>query len=374
MAKKVLVFVGTRPEAIKLAPVVRELKNYPESFLLKVCSTGQHKEMLAQVFSDLEFSPDISLNVMTGDQSLSSLTSKLFEEISSVLIKEKPDWIIVQGDTTTVMVASLCAYYFKIRIAHVEAGLRSYNKWSPFPEEVNRKLVSVVADLHFSPTETSRSNLVKEGVDPATIIISGNTGIDALFWVLERYKSHELSFPKSIGELIISKEKFFLVTGHRRENLELGLINLCSAINLLTKIYPECYFVYPVHLNPRVQRTVLESLAGNAKILLTEPLPYSQFVSLMSSSFAIITDSGGIQEEALALKKPVLVVRDETERPEGVEAGGSILVGTRTEEIISAAAKLIDDRSFYESMTQSVNPYGDGHSASIIVAKLKSHK
>ena len=370
---KVLIFVGTRPEAIKLAPVVRELRNFPDSFVFKVCSTGQHKEMLAQVFSDLEFLPDISLNVMTDDQSLSTLTSKLFEEISQVLIDEKPDWIIVQGDTTTVMVASLCAYYFKIRIAHVEAGLRSFNKWSPFPEEVNRKLVSVMADLHFSPTETSRSNLVQEGVDPATIVISGNTGIDALFWVLARYKSHELGFSENMSELVASKKSFFLVTGHRRENLESGLINLCTAINLLTQRYPDYYFVYPVHLNPRVQKTVFELLAGNAKILLCDPLPYRQFVRLMSSCFAIITDSGGIQEESLALKKPVLVFRDETERPEGVEAGGSVLVGTETEEIYSAAVKLIENRDFYESMTQSVNPYGDGHSASVIVAKLKSY-
>lgn len=371
MVNKVLVFVGTRPEAIKLAPVVRELKNYPEFFSLKVCSTGQHKEMLAQVFSDLEFSPDISLGVMTNDQTLSSLTSKLFEGISQVLIEEKPDWIIVQGDTTTVMVASICAYYFKVRVAHIEAGLRSSNKWSPFPEEMNRRLVSVLADLHFAPTITASENLVKEGIDPANIIVSGNTGIDSLFWVLAKYADHDLGFSDSISEMLDSRMNFILITGHRRENLDSGLSNLCDAIKTLSVKYPEIYFVYPVHLNPRVQKTVSESLGGVQRVLLCDPLPYRQFVKLMSSCFAIITDSGGIQEECLALKKPVLVVRTETERPEGIEAGGSLLVGTQARDIVSAVEKLILNTNFYESMKETVNPYGDGNSAALIVNELR---
>jgi UDP-N-acetylglucosamine 2-epimerase (non-hydrolysing) len=369
---KVLVFVGTRPEAIKLAPVVQELKNFPESFSVKVCSTGQHKEMLAQVFSDFEFFPDISLNVMTNNQSLSSLTSKLFEGISQALLEEKPDWIIIQGDTTTVMVASLCAYYYKISVAHIEAGLRSFNKWSPFPEEMNRRLVSVMADLHFAPTNASSANLVQEGIDPAKIVVSGNTGIDALFWVLSRYENYELGFSESMSELLDSKRNFFLITGHRRENLESGLSNLCEAIKTLADRYPDFYFVYPVHLNPRVQKTVFELLGENERILLCDPLPYRQFVKLMSSCFAIITDSGGIQEEALALKKPVLVVRAETERPEGVEAGGSLLVGTHVEGIVSAAEELIVDKNFYDRMTLTANPYGNGNSASIIIDELRS--
>jgi len=369
---KVLVFVGTRPEAIKLAPVVQELKNFPESFSVKVCSTGQHKEMLAQVFSDFEFFPDISLNVMTNDQSLSSLTSKLFEGISQALLEEKPDWIIIQGDTTTVMVASLCAYYYKISIAHIEAGLRSFNKWSPFPEEMNRRLVSVMADLHFAPTKASSANLVQEGIDPAKIVVSGNTGIDALFWVLSRYENHGLGFSESMSELLDSKRNFFLITAHRRENLESGLSNLCEAIKTLVDRHPDFYFVYPVHLNPRVQKTVFELLGENERILLCDPLPYRQFVKLMSSCFAIITDSGGIQEEALALKKPVLVVRAETERPEGVEAGGSLLVGTHVEGIVSAAEELIVNKNFYDSMTLTANPYGNGNSASIIIEELRS--
>ena len=370
--KKILVFVGTRPEAIKLAPVIRELKNYPELFSLKVCSTGQHKEMLAQVFSDLEFFPDINLNVMTEDQSLSFLTSKLFEGIAQVLIEERPHWIIVQGDTTTVMVASLCAYYSKVRVAHIEAGLRSLNKWSPFPEEINRRLVSVLADLHFAPTETSRTNLVQEGIDPAKIVVSGNTGIDALFWILSSYENHELGFSESLTQLLASKKNFFLITGHRRENLGSGLISLCAAIKTLAERNPDFYFVYPVHLNPRVQTTIFELLGGNTRILLCDPLPYSQFVRMMSTCFAIITDSGGIQEESLALKKPVLVVRAETERPEGIAAGGSLLVGTNTDDIVLAAQKLIESRDFYESMTLTTNPYGDGNSASVIVETLKS--
>jgi UDP-N-acetylglucosamine 2-epimerase (non-hydrolysing) len=371
MVKKVLVFVGTRPEAIKLAPVVRELKNYPESFSLKVCSTGQHKEMLAQVFSDLEFSPDISLGVMTNDQTLSSLTSKLFEGISQVLIEEKPDWIIVQGDTTTVMVASICAYYFKVRVAHIEAGLRSRNKWSPFPEEMNRRLVSVLADLHFAPTITASENLVKEGINPANIVVSGNTGIDSLFWVLAKYADHDLGFSDSLSEMLGSRMNFILITGHRRENQESGLSNLCEAIKILAVKYPELYFVYPVHLNPRVQKTVYESLGAVQRVLLCDPLPYRQFVKLISSCFAIITDSGGIQEECLALKKPVLVIRTETERPEGIEAGGSLLIGTQVKNIVSAVEKLILNTNFYESMKETVNPYGDGNSAALIVNELR---
>jgi UDP-N-acetylglucosamine 2-epimerase (non-hydrolysing) len=369
---KILVFIGTRPEAIKLSPVVREIKKYPDFFSVKVCSTGQHKQMLDQIFSDLEFFPDISLSVMTEDQSLSYLTSKLFDGISKVLIEEKPDWIIIQGDTTSVMIAGLCAFYSKVRVAHIEAGLRSFDKWSPFPEEINRRLVSVLADLHFAPTENSKTNLVQDGIDPAKIVVSGNTGIDALFWSISRSENRELIFSEALNQLLVSKKNFFLITGHRRENLGSGLFNLCSAIKTLSERNPDFYFVYPVHLNPKVQKIIIESLGGSDRVLLCEPLPYRQFVRLMSSSFAIITDSGGIQEESLALKKPVLVVRSETERPEGIAAGGSLLVGTNATDIVEGAQKLIESKDFYESMTLTTNPYGDGSSASIIITTLKA--
>ena len=347
-----LVVFGTRPEAIKLAPLILKLR---QQFKVKICVTGQHREMLDQVLSVFKINSDFDLNLMKPNQNLTSLTSGVLEGVHSVLEKEHVDWIIVQGDTTTSMAAAIAAFYKKINIAHVEAGLRTSEKFSPFPEEINRQLTSRLADLHFAPTEKNRDSLIQENIPPEKIFVTGNTVIDALQWVLK-------NIPEPVWDLPFhpSDKRMILVTGHRRENFGEGFQNICKAIKTLAVKNPSVEFVYPVHLNPNVQKPVTTLLANQGNIHLIEPLDYQKFVHFMNRSYFILTDSGGVQEEAPSIGKPVLVMRDTTERPEAVEAGTVMLVGTDQNQIVKNSQKLIDDKTHYQSMSFSHNPYGDG--------------
>mgnify|MGYP001356321281 FL=1 len=347
-----LVVFGTRPEAIKLAPLILKLR---QQFKVKICVTGQHREMLDQVLSVFKINSDFDLNLMKPNQNLTSLTSGVLEGVQGVLEKEHVDWIIVQGDTTTSMAAAIAAFYKKINIAHVEAGLRTSEKFSPFPEEINRQLTSRLADIHFAPTEKNRDSLIQENIPPEKIFVTGNTVIDALQWVLK-------NIPEPVWDLPFhpSDKRMILVTGHRRENFGEGFQNICKAIKTLALKNPNVEFVYPVHLNPNVQKPVTTLLANQGNIHLIEPLDYQKFVHFMNRSYFILTDSGGVQEEAPSIGKPVLVMRDTTERPEAVEAGTVMLVGTDENDIVKNSQKLIDNNTHYKSMSFSHNPYGDG--------------
>ncbi len=347
-----LVVFGTRPEAIKLAPLILKLR---QQFKVKICVTGQHREMLDQVLSVFKINSDFDLNLMKPNQNLTSLTSGVLEGVQGVLEKEHVDWVIVQGDTTTSMAAAIAAFYKKINIAHVEAGLRTSEKFSPFPEEINRQLTSRLADIHFAPTEKNRDSLIQENIPPEKIFVTGNTVIDALQWVLK-------NIPEPVWDLPFhpSDKRMILVTGHRRENFGEGFQNICKAIKTLAVKNPSVEFVYPVHLNPNVQKPVTTLLANQHNIHLIEPLDYQKFIHFMNRSYFILTDSGGVQEEAPSIGKPVLVMRDTTERPEAVEAGTVMLVGTDQNQIVKNSQKLIDDKTHYQSMSFSHNPYGDG--------------
>ena len=347
-----LVVFGTRPEAIKLAPLILKLR---QQFKVKICVTGQHREMLDQVLRVFKINSDFDLNLMKPNQNLTSLTSGVLESVQGVLEKEHFDWVIVQGDTTTSMAAAVAAFYKKTNIAHVEAGLRTSEKFSPFPEEINRQLTSRLADIHFAPTEKNRDSLIQENIPPEKIFVTGNTVIDALQWVLK-------NIPEPVWDLPFhpSEKKMILVTGHRRENFGEGFQNICKAIKTLAVKNPSVEFVYPVHLNPNVQKPVTTLLANQGNIHLIEPLDYQKFVHFMNRSYFILTDSGGVQEEAPSIGKPVLVMRDTTERPEAVEAGTVMLVGTDENDIVKNSQKLIDNNTHYESMSFSHNPYGDG--------------
>lgn len=367
---KVMVFAGTRPEAIKVAPVIHELYQR-DNVTTIVCNTGQHKEMIQQAFHDFDITPSLNLDVMQPNQTLASLSSRLFEKIDQTLKDEQPDWILVQGDTTTVMVSALCAFYRDIRVGHIEAGLRSFNKWAPFPEEVNREIVSKVADLHFAPTKMAYANLIREGIDPDDVFVTGNTVIDALHWMKDKIKGHEDElFDPRIVKVLREGKRLVLVTGHRRENLGDGFVEICQAVRELAEHYEDVFFVYPVHLNPRVQEPVMEILGNNDHILLFPPLSYKPFIALLNASYMVLTDSGGIQEEAPALGKPVLVMRDVTERPEGVKAGVSKLVGPHRQAIVQYASHLLDDEKAYKEMAHAENPYGDGYASSRIIDAL----
>ncbi len=372
--KRVLVIFGTRPEAVKLAPVIKEL-NRRSGVDTKVCITAQHREMLDQVLNIFQITPDIDLNLMTPNQSLADISAAIFADLDRVLADLKPDWILVQGDTTTVMATALLGYYHRIRVGHVEAGLRTGDKWQPFPEEINRKVAGAVADLHFAPTEWSRQNLLKEGIPDSIIKVTGNPVIDALHYVARMPTPKKvLDIFDQIGLAREAKEsdpRLILVTAHRRENFGQPLENICAALRVLAESYQQkLRIVYTVHLNPNVQEPVYRNLQGIPNITLLPPLDYHPMVHLMKRASIVLTDSGGLQEEAPDLGIPVLVLREVTERPEGVEAGTVKLVGTDTDEIVKQTKQLLDDPSEYSRMAQAVNPYGDGHAAERIVQIL----
>lgn len=370
MTIKVLSVFGTRPEAIKLAPVVRELAKYPEEIISRVCITAQHREMLDQVLDLFEISPDYDLNLMKPNQSLEALTSRILLELTPILQKEKPDWLLVQGDTTTVMAASIAAFYQGVKVGHVEAGLRTGDKKHPFPEEINRRIAGVVADFHFAPTQWARENLLREGIPSEQVLETGNTVIDALQWVVQ------LSPPAAMRELLaqIAGKRLVLVTAHRRENFGKPIEQICLALRDIAKgNAKDVHLIYPVHLNPRVQEPVYRILKDVPNITLLPPLDYLSLVHLMKNAYLVLTDSGGIQEEAPGLGKPVLVLREKTERPEGVEAGTVRLVGTDKDKIIANTRELLDHSQAYRQMAQAVNPYGDGKASERIVKGILNH-
>lgn len=368
--KKVMIFAGTRPEAIKVAPVVIAMRQ-SESLRPVLCSTGQHREMLAQALGDFGLMPDLSLDVMTDGQSLASLSGRLFGVLDEAIEAERPDCVLVQGDTTTVAIASLCAYYHGIPVAHLEAGLRSHDKRSPFPEEVNRRVAGVVADVHFAPTAKARENLLAENAPAETIHVVGNTVIDALGMIGEQVRGDDTLLHPQVQEARRTGKRIILVTGHRRESFGEGFHNICRAIRRLADTFEDVVFFYPVHLNPRVRESVHSLLSGHDRIILGEPLGYREFVAHMVGSHMVLTDSGGVQEEAPALGKPVLVMRDVTERTEGVEAGTARLVGTTEAGIVEGVTLLLDSEAEYGEMARAVNPYGDGASAKRVVAVLE---
>jgi UDP-N-acetylglucosamine 2-epimerase (non-hydrolysing) len=368
--QKVLTVFGTRPEAIKLAPVVHALKDSPD-FETVVCVTGQHRQILDQMLGFFGVKADHDLNVMRPDQSLSGLSSRTLEALQPVLERERPDWVVVQGDTTTAMSAALAAYYARIKVAHVEAGLRTGDKYAPFPEEVNRRIIGVIADLHFAPTPTARAALLAESEDDARITVTGNTGIDALFWTLERARSGGVGPPADV-EAAIGARRLVLVTAHRRENFDSGLEEICRALRTLTERFEDVVAVLPVHPNPNVKGPIERLLGGAPRVHLTAPVDYGPFVWLLDRASVILTDSGGIQEEATALGKPMLVMRDVTERPEAISAGGALLVGAHAGPIVTQASDLLTDAGLYERMSRGSDVFGDGRAAPRIVEALRA--
>lgn len=366
---RIAIFVGTRPEAIKLAPLVINLRQR-DSVSVTLVSTGQHREMLSRALNDFGLKPDVELDVMQPNQTLASLSSRLFAAIDTVLAAEPYDWVIVQGDTTTAMVASMCAFYRKQRIGHVEAGLRSHNMYEPFPEEFNRRVTGLIAGLHFAPTPRAAACLLNEGIPAEAVHVTGNTGIDALLMMAGQVRHSPPPMPDAVVSLRARHQRYVLITGHRRENFGQGFENICQAILTLARRHPETGFLYPVHLNPNVRAPVHALLAGQDNICLAEPLDYRGFVSLMAGCHFLLSDSGGVQEEAPSLGKPVLVMRDVTERPEGVDAGCAALVGASTERIVSIADELLNNSARYAHMAQARNPYGDGRASEMIATLL----
>ncbi|MDX1971656.1 MAG: UDP-N-acetylglucosamine 2-epimerase (non-hydrolyzing) [Candidatus Sumerlaeia bacterium] len=355
MPKRLSVLFGTRPEAIKLCPLVLELRK-SSALQTEVCSTGQHRQMLDQVLGLFGVQPDVELNLMTSGQSLAGFTARALEQVDAYLERSKPDLVILQGDTSTVLAASLACFYRKIPTAHVEAGLRSFDLHHPFPEELNRLMATRVASLHFAPTTTARENLLREGVSPSNVFVTGNTVIDALHFVRQQNQSQ----PPHIPEIPSLPAQYLLVTGHRRENFGQGMVDLCTALLKLAEQNPDLHLLYPVHLNPNVQEPVRKLLSGQPRIHLLPPVDYTALVYLLEGCQFVLTDSGGIQEEAPAFGKPVLVMREKTERPEGVEAGTARLVGTSPERIVGEATRLLTDSEHYRSMATAHNPFGDG--------------
>lgn len=377
-----LVF-GTRPEAIKMAPLVKEFQKHPEAFQTIVCVTGQHRQMLDQVLQLFEITPDYDLNIMKQGQDLYDVTARVLTGMRDVLKKAQPDVVLVHGDTTTSTAAALAAFYQQIPVGHVEAGLRTHNIYSPWPEEMNRQITGRIATYHFAPTPLSRQNLLAEGVADDKITVTGNTVIDALYWVVNKIKNDN-TLNAELAEVLkqagydttrlTNGKKLVLITGHRRENFGDGFINMCTAIKDLTQKYPEVDFVYPMHLNPNVRKPIHEvfgeDLSNLGNMFFIEPLEYLSFVYLMEKATIVLTDSGGIQEEAPGLGKPVLVMRDTTERPEALSAGTVKLVGTNYDKIISEVSILLNDASAYEQMSKAVNPYGDGFACQRITSTL----
>jgi UDP-N-acetylglucosamine 2-epimerase (non-hydrolysing) len=373
---KVLSVFGTRPEAIKMAPVIKELEKSPEIFKSIVCVTAQHRQMLDQVLSLFDITPDYDLNIMKPGQGLSDITCNVLLGLKPVFEAERPDIVLVHGDTSTTMAASIAAYYAQIKVGHVEAGLRTGDKFAPFPEEMNRRVTGSLTDIHFAPTEASRQNLYREGVADEAIFVTGNTVVDALLSVSEKIAVDPEVNRRFMEEysFLDPAKKLILVTGHRRENFGKGFENICSALVEIAQNNPDVEILYPVHLNPNVQEPVKRILgAGNiGNVHLIEPVDYLPFVYLMNRSYLIITDSGGVQEEAPSLGKPVLVMRDTTERPEAVQAGTVLLVGTDKAAIVEETTNLLNDADAYEAMSLAHNPYGDGNAAQRICAALQN--
>ncbi len=366
--KNIIVVFGTRPEAIKMAPVVHALQSRPEIDTI-VCVTAQHRQMLDQVLTLFNIAPDIDLDLMQANQDLADLTSRALVGLRDSFRQTKPDAILVHGDTTTALAAAMAGFYLGIPVGHVEAGLRTHNIHSPFPEEFNRQVISKIAYWHFAPTLNSQANLLAEGVNAASIHVTGNTVIDALHWTLKRIASikdgdrQEQNLLTHYLPFDWRNHRFILMTGHRRENFGTGFIQICDAVRVLAKKYPSIHLVYPVHLNPNVREPVMSRLGNLPNVHLLEPMQYEPFSLLLKHCYFVLTDSGGIQEEAPSLGKPVLVMRETTERPEAVEAGTVELVGTDSEHIVAACSRLIDDPSHYKKMSEAHNPYGDGHAS-----------
>lgn len=382
--KKVMLVFGTRPEAIKMAPLVKEFQKYPDTFKTIVCVTGQHRQMLDQVLQLFGIVPDYDLNIMKQGQDLYDVTARVLTGMRDVLKESQPDVVLVHGDTTTSTAAALAAFYQQIPVGHVEAGLRTHNIYSPWPEEMNRQITGRIATYNFAPTPLSKSNLLREAVAEESITVTGNTVIDALYWVVNKIKEDKV-LNEELQNLLAQAgydvtrlaggRKLVLITGHRRENFGDGFINMCTAIRDLTQKYPDVDFVYPMHLNPNVRKPIHEvfgeDLSNLGNMFFIEPLEYLSFVYLMEKSNIVLTDSGGIQEEAPGLGKPVLVMRDTTERPEALEAGTVKLVGTDYDKIVNEVSLLLDDQAHYDAMSKAVNPYGDGLACGRIVETLK---
>ena len=382
--KTVMLVFGTRPEAIKMAPLVKEFQKHPETFKTIVCVTGQHRQMLDQVLQLFEITPDYDLNIMKQGQDLYDVTARVLTGMRDVLKEAQPDVVLVHGDTTTSTAAALAAFYQQIPVGHVEAGLRTHNIYSPWPEEMNRQITGRIATYNFAPTPLSKTNLLREAVSEESITVTGNTVIDALYWVVNKIKedkalNSELQALLAQAGYDVNRladgKKLVLITGHRRENFGDGFINMCTAIKDLTQKYPDVDFVYPMHLNPNVRKPIHEVFGENlndlGNMFFIEPLEYLSFVYLMEKSAIVLTDSGGIQEEAPGLGKPVLVMRDTTERPEALEAGTVKLVGTNYDKIVAEVSALLDDQAHYDAMSKAVNPYGDGLACGRIVDTLK---
>ena len=382
--KTVMLVFGTRPEAIKMAPLVKEFQKYPEAFKTIVCVTGQHRQMLDQVLHLFEITPDYDLNIMKQGQDLYDVTARVLTGMRDVLKEAQPDVVLVHGDTTTSTAAALASFYQQIPVGHVEAGLRTHNIYSPWPEEMNRQITGRIAVYNFAPTPLSKANLLREAVAEDSITVTGNTVIDALYWVVDKIKedkalNSELQALLAQAGYDVNRladgKKLVLITGHRRENFGDGFINMCTAIKDLTQKYPDVDFVYPMHLNPNVRKPIHEvfgeDLSNLGNMFFIEPLEYLSFVYLMEKSTIVLTDSGGIQEEAPGLGKPVLVMRDTTERPEALEAGTVKLVGTNYDKIVAEVSALLDDQAHYDAMSKAVNPYGDGLACSRIVETLR---
>lgn len=367
-AKKILFVFGTRPEAIKMAPIIKAARNV-EHLEVFICTTGQHAEMLQQVMDFFELKADIALQLMQPNQTLFDITAIGLTKLQQVLEEVRPDWVLVQGDTTTAFIGALAAYYKQIKVGHIEAGLRSFDKYAPFPEEVNRKMVSVVADHHFAPTAQAKNNLEREGVTK-NVFITGNSVIDAFLWGVQKVRANDGM--KENFDFLQEGKRIILVTAHRRESFGQPFENICAAIRRLATEFPDVQVIYPVHLNPNVQEVVQRTLSGISNVSLIAPLNYAHLIWLMDKAYIIITDSGGIQEEAPALGKPVLVVRNVTERQEGIDAGTAMLVGTDSEKIYNAASLLLNDSEAYSKMQHAVNPYGNGTSAAQIINLLSA--
>lgn len=383
--KTIMLVFGTRPEAIKMAPLVKEFQKYPDIFKTVVCVTGQHRQMLDQVLDIFDITPDYDLNIMKQGQDLYDVTSRVLTGMRDVLKEAKPDVVLVHGDTTTSTATALAAFYQQIPVGHVEAGLRTHNIYSPWPEEMNRQITGRIAEYDFAPTPLSRANLLAEGVEDKKISVTGNTVIDALYWVVDKMKTTTDLNDQLTNELkrcgydvgrLDSRKKLVLITGHRRENFGDGFISMCKAIKSLNEKYPDVDFVYPMHLNPNVRKPIHEvfgkEMSGSGNMFFIEPLEYLSFVFLMEKADIVLTDSGGIQEEAPGLGKPVLVMRETTERPEALEAGTVRLVGTDYDKIVNEVSALLDDSVHYDSMSKAVNPYGDGKACQRIVNQLMS--